>query len=264
LPTADRALSQRATALVRWLAHLERRAAVKSSWIGLFLILAACAAPSAAEAAFVTPAWTRPANDGQAAADQTTFQQWNVFTAVAGPNVPDVAEVNPSGVANAYDANSAASGAFVTGGGNLYSFAGVIMPHATVPGYGTGQTTDFLVQVLVQGSEITVDDLTLGGIQVSTLAGYSYSETSRVSLGGFGGFAIEHAWTFTAPADLATFQLQWGWGPTSASLDQIAIDTHTSPAPEPGTLAMAGVGLVGLVFAARRRRSGQFVQTAQE
>jgi hypothetical protein len=222
--------------------------------IGTLLALSAVTLVSTAQAAFINPSWTRPSNDAQATSDQTTYQHWNVFSSAIGPNAPDVAETNPNGTADAYDANNAASGSFVTSGGNIYSFAvDSIQPRAIVPGFSTGQTVDFLVQVLVQGNLIDVDDLTLDGVQVNTLPNYGYTELSSTPLGGFGGAAVEHAWTFTAPADLASFQIDWGWNADSASLDQIAIDTHIASVPEPATWALAMAGALGVGVLARRR-----------
>jgi hypothetical protein len=223
--------------------------------MGTLVMLGAALSATAASAAFVTPSWTQPTTDGQASADQTTYQHWNVFTSTTGPNAPDVAEVNPNGVGNAFDNNAGASGSFVTGGGNIYSFTTTsIQPRAIVPGYATGDPVEFLVQVLVQGNLIDVDDVMLGGVQISTLANYSYTELSSTPLGGFGGAAVEHAWTFTAPADLASFQIDWGWDAESASLDRIAIDTHVAAVPEPASWALAAVGAMVLGVAARRRK----------
>jgi hypothetical protein len=216
-----------------------------------------------ARAAFITPSgWTRPANDGQAASDLTTFQHWDVLggptdiTSVA--KTPDLAEINPNGAATARDSSAPASGSFFTSGGNIYSFSGVITPQAVVPGYAAaGYLTEFLVQVRSQGQNIDTADLKLGGVQVSTLPGYSYTELSNVSLGGFGGFLIDHAWTFTAPADLASFTLDFGWGVTSSSLDQLSIDTHLTAVPEPASLAMATLGAIGIAVAARKARTAR-------
>jgi hypothetical protein len=216
-----------------------------------------------AHAAFITPGgWTRPTSDSQATTDQTTFQHWDVLgTSGSDPallKAPDLAEINPNGAATVHDADSPASGAFITSGGNLYSFAGIIKPQAIVPGYASaGSKTEFLVQLRTQGQNIDTADLKLGGVLVSTLPNFSYTELSNVSLGGFGGFLIDHAWTFTAPADLASFTLDFGWGVTSSSFDQLSIDTHVAAVPEPAGLAMVTLGAIGIAVAARKARAGR-------
>jgi hypothetical protein len=214
---------------------------------------------SLTQAAFITPSeWTRPSDDTTAANELTTYQSWDVFTSVAGPNNPDVAEINPSGVANAFDSAAPGSGAFLTGGGNIYSFSGVIEPSAIVPGYAeSSHKTRFLLQVESNGNFIDLDDVLLDGVPVNTLEDFAYTELSNTPLGGFGGAMIEHAWEFTAPADLASYQLDFGWSAESASLGRLSVDTQAIPIPEPGTLALGvgGIGcLAGMIFRARRKR----------
>ncbi|MGD9645929.1 MAG: PEP-CTERM sorting domain-containing protein [Pirellulales bacterium] len=217
----------------------------------------------AAHAAFITPSgWTRPVDDTAASSTLTTFQHWDVLGSSgddpALPKAADVAKINPNGAATVRDSSSPASGAFITSGGNIYSFSGVITPEAIVPGYAAaGYRTEFLVQLRTQGQNIDTADLTLGGVPVSSLAGFSYTELSNVDLGGFGGFLIDHAWTFTAPADLASFTLDWGWGASSASFDQLAIDTHLIPVPEPASLAMAGLASLGIALVVGRTRGNR-------
>lgn len=213
----------------------------------LVLVLAA----GQVSASFITPVWTRPSANPQAAADQTTFQHWNVFSLASGPNAPDVAEVNPNGAADAFDAAASVSGSFITSGGNIYSPTGIIKPRAIVPGYDiAGNQLSVLVQVESQGAEIDAPDLRVDGVPASTLSDYSYNELSRVALGGFGGFKIEHAWTFTIP-DAASTQIDWGWGVVSASVGQILVDTRSVAVPEPSSLAC--LALAGMAALRRHR-----------
>jgi hypothetical protein len=228
--------------------------------VACFLIFGvfSCALPC--RGAFIGPEWGRPTDDLQALAGRSTYQSWNSFSGASAGNAPDVGEVNPNGVADAYDAGAPASGSFVTGSGNIYSPAGVIKPRAVVPSFGDADAvTEFLVQVATFGSEIDTGDLRVNGVPASTLPGYSWRELSRVIVGGGGpgsGAMVEHAWTFVAP-EAASFQLDFGWGVTSASLDRISIDTRTSPAPEPGgALVLITAGAV-TVARRRRRRSPQ-------
>lgn len=206
--------------------------------------------------AFVQPSgWARPLDDATAAVARTTFQEWNIFTTAAGPNAPDVAEVNPSGTADAFDSNAGSpptgSGAFVTSGGNIYSPAGVIKPRIIIPqpNAGPGYFTEVLLQVKVLGSDIATGDLTVDGVPIATLGNYSYAELSRVELGGLGGFAVEHLWAFTLPGNPASFSVLIPNGATSVSLDRVAVDTF-AVVPEPAVAAVLAVAMLGL----RRRR----------
>jgi hypothetical protein len=233
----------------------------------LLAALATTAATTFATAALTTPSdpslpfnWQRPADETQALTDKTTYQMWDVFKSAAGPNAPDVFEINPNGVADAYDSASATSGGFTTGGGNIYSFSGVIEPRAIVPSFGlSGQVLNVLVQARVQGTEIDATDVTVNGQPLSSLANYSHEELERTSLGGQ-GFLVDHAWTFSLGADLASFTLDWGWGGPHASLDQIAVDTQVMPVPEPATLALLAVGGAGLGLVSLRHRKQRAAQ----
>lgn len=202
------------------------------------LIIVLLLPASVARAQFTTPSdplfplqWTRPANDGAASAGHTTYQQWEVFSSTTGPNVPDVVEINPNGTANAFDSAAPGSLSFVSSSGNIYSPDGVIEPRATVPGYALASATvDVLLQVRSQGQEIDTADVKIGGLSISSLPNYSYHRLHELFLGEgqFGGSRVDHAWTFTVPADAALFQIDWGWNITSSSLDRLAIDTRAT------------------------------------
>lgn len=191
---------------------------------------AVIAAASAAPAAFVEPsAWRRPVAPAEAAMTRTTYQEWDVFFSSAGPNAPDVAEINPNGVPDAFDAAWQTSGSFVTSGGNLYSFAGVIQPRVQVPlpPSSARTATEVLLQVRTFGALIDTDHLTVNGVPASQLGAYRYEERSRVEIsGGFGGFDVEHAWQFSVSAS-ELLRIDFAWGVSSSSLDRLAVDTRS-------------------------------------
>lgn len=224
-----------------------------------FSTAALLVAAASATAAFQDPAWPRPTSDAEAAAGLTTFQHWDRFTSVSGPNAPDVAEVNPNGVANAFDAAAPGSASFLTGG-NIYSITGIIKPRIEVPLYpeSASATTFVQLQLQVTGIEINTDDLTVNGTPLAQIVGADYTELSRVDMGQaqfpgappFTIWMIQHKWTF-AVNDASSLLIDFGWSVPSASLQEILLDTQ-SIVPEPATLSIfAGAALI---LARRNRR----------
>ncbi len=217
---------------------------------------AACVAAlvgTCAHAAFINPTWNRPSDEVQAAAELTTYQQWNVFTWPDAANEPDVAEVNPNGAAEALDASG---GSFVTSGGNIYSPANILAMQVTVPAFNLGGAyqTSFAVQLRTLGSELDIASLTLDGVSVSTLDDYVYAELDRMALGGFGGAQVDHYFHFTADGSAAFNTLAWLGAESSMSQDNIVIDTYTTAIPEPASSALLAAGT-----AAWLRRRGRDV-----
>jgi hypothetical protein len=240
---------------------LVRRATMKAA--AGAVVLAGLVTPAQAvfvePTGFVSPAWTVPTTNAQATATGTTYQEWDNFIPPGGPNAPDIGNVNPNGTPNAYDSSSATSGGFNTGG-NIYSFSGVITPRAIVPTSNlAGHYLNVLVQVQSRGSTIVTADtellaaLTANGVSVTTLPGFSHTETVASSLGAQGN-VMNEIWTFQLPADPATLQLDWAWGVTSASLDVIRVDTQSVSVPEPATILSAAIAAVGLGLLGWRRR----------
>jgi hypothetical protein len=182
---------------------------------------------SGARAAFTAPPWARPADATQAADDLTTYQEWNVFSAAGGPNVPDGGNVNPNGDADVYETTGAG---FITSSGNIYSFSSILEMQGDIPGFnlGAGYATRFVVQLRTLGTTVDIDSLALDSTPVNTLGDYSYTELDRIALGGeFGGDLIDHRWTFTAPSSNTTYQLTWTPAGSSSSQDIVIVDTQT-------------------------------------
>ena len=214
-----------------------------------------------ARAALTTPSqWQRPMSDVQASAERTTYQEWNLFGTPAGPNNPDVAEVNPNPGAgpNASKANvyTTSAGGFVTGGGNIYSPTAALVFRADVPGEGLGSgfTTTVLFQVRTLGSELSHDSVRLtydDGTQ-RTIPFVARQELERIALGGqFGGSQVDTLYSFALPYSPESFTILFDAAASSVSLDRVAIDSFAAPTvPEPASAAvLAAAGLLG-----RRRR----------
>jgi hypothetical protein len=211
-----------------------------------------------AEAAFVTPTeWTRPATDAEAQTERTTFQEWNVFASPAGPNDPDVAEINPNaGIGYLFDTSG---GSFVTGGGNIYSPSAVLSLDADIPSYGlgAGYGTTVLFQLRSLGNEADYDTVRLtyedGDGTAQTISALSRQELERIQLGGFGGSQVDSLFVFDVPFSPESFKIEFDAAGTSLSVDRVAVDTFSSVVPEP-TGAMGLLIAAGLLSARVRRR----------
>lgn len=224
-----------------------------SIWTGAkkpcgMIVLALTAFAGNALADFLTPSFRGLAD--------TTYQAWDVFTSLEGPNPPDVALSNPNGIPNVRELTGAG---FVPSSGNLYVQAGVGDFEATVPDYnlGGGFVTNVVVQVRTQGSTLDLDSVLWNGMA------WDESELlfEQPLGGGFGG--VVQDWMFAwnlLPGSTAVNVLTFQAADLSLSLDRLSIDTQTVAVPEAGTLLL-GSGSFGLVAAAlylqrRRGRDG--------
>lgn len=219
------------------------------------LAIAGLALPASAE--FITPdadtfGWDRGATG------LTTYAEWDYFTSPSGPNRPDVGSFLGDTLAvgasafNVYDSNFPASGSFITGGGNIYSPSGVIIPRIEFGGFGLGEgfVTTILLQVRTLGTEFDVSSMLLNG----TVAPTSIVELDRIELGGFGGYQVDSLIRFDVVGSLASNEISFEAMESSMSLDRVAIDTFTTAVPAPGAVALAVLAALG--GATSRRRHG--------
>ncbi|MFO0897275.1 MAG: hypothetical protein U0836_07615 [Pirellulales bacterium] len=206
-----------------------------------------------------TPLWNRPDIDSEAASAFATYQAWDVFTVIGagkanGPNAPGVdpnpprvegPETNPNGTAAVFELTGSG---FVTGSGNIYSPGAPVSMQADVPNYnlGAGYQTHVVLQIRSQGNSINLDSLTVNGVLATTLAGYSYQEVFKASLGPQGSL-LDHKFEFTLPGNQALDSFAWT-APDSSSQDKVSIDTRATPVPEPASFVLlaAGLGLLSL------------------
>lgn len=211
------------------------------------LVVLGVSAPAMAD--FVVPdsnnyTWTRGVTTNSA------YAQWEVFTSTAGPNTPSVGSFASGafGVGapnwNTFDRNAFS---FVTGGGNIYSPAGVVAPQVDIPnfGLGAGYATTILIQVRTQGTEIDLASVLVGGI-----APVQTTELFRQPLGGPGGFIVDTLYRFEVSGNTSGYTAQFQALGSSLSLDRVAVDTFTA-VPAPSAVALLGLG--GLVASRRRR-----------
>jgi MYXO-CTERM domain-containing protein len=189
----------------------------------------------------VNYAWVRGVTPGSA------YAQWESFASIGGPNNPDVGQSVVGTLApGAQPFNVTAAGTLtvIAGSGNLYSGFAPTSVAITAPGFNwPAGTTTLLVQVRTVGTEINGVTVNIGGV-----APTSVTELSRIGMGAQGA-QVETLYRFDLPSDVSTYTLLFSSLTSHFSLDRVAIDTFTVPAPG----AAALLGLVGLGVSRRRR-----------
>jgi hypothetical protein len=175
--------------------------------------------------------------------------EWAVFNGYPTDTTPDVAT---SGAAASLTETTGAG--FLTGGGNIYSFAAPTAFTATLAGSTTG-FYDVYLRVGVLGT-LPLADASLNGTLASQVIAFTGGSGS-----GFGGAEQESYWKWSNVAGAANYSFNFGATESSLSLDQLQLATVSvgtiAAVPEPETYSMliAGLGLMG--FVARRRKDLQ-------
>ncbi len=181
------------------------------------------------------------------------YAEWNWFTddsSTAGIQdfTPDVGSAGVS-LSHVYETSGAA---FLTGGGNIYSFAAPVSITSVIgaaSGVSTG-TRDAAMKIALLGTP-PLPIATLNGVNATMVELYSGDSGS-----GFGGAEKEYLWLWANVADAPNYTLKFAASESSMSLDQLAI--YASPAaavPEPasGVLMLVGLAMAGVM--SRRRRT---------
>ena len=158
-------------------------------------------------------------------------------------------------------AEDSATPAILTGGGNIYAFAGPTSFDVVVPGYGlgAGSNTRIVAQIGTQGTDLLPSSLQLtynnGG-----------SVTAPTALYNRGLFGPKREWL--AVWDISNFNpgsslIEFAASGSSMSLDTLAVDTFTQVGtfsslpvaiPEPASLVIVGFAASAALVASRRRR----------
>jgi hypothetical protein len=238
---------------------------MKKSIAALVAAMAFCASSAlAVPTSFVVPnGATSPFDSWSLGAANSVHAQWEVFTdAYSTPgNAPDVAGSfpaagTPSGANSLLVGNTA--GAFLTGGGNIYSFSAATSFTVTVPNYnlGAGWNSRFVAQLQNQGSPLDFASVRLSYDGGNQLLAPTFTDEL------LGGAIPENlfAWDL-AGFNPSTYSLTFNASASSMSLDAIAVDTFTQTSafapmgvPEPATGVLAAIGLIGSLAAPRRSR----------
>lgn len=111
----------------------------------------------------------------------------------------------------------------------------------------------------VGGSTVTLNGFSLGSWEgtgagrVETVRVYEIGQASPVyeRTGGIGANNLSNSFTFSTLQSSRGFVVEWT-SPWWTAIDNL--DSSAAPVPEPGTWALLGLGLCGVLGAARRRR----------
>lgn len=175
-----------------------------------------------------------------APAADSRYAEWNFFNGTTD-NAPDIA-----GSGTLAETTGAA---FVTSGGNIYSFSAATAFTATLAAAAEG-TWDVYLRVAGLGTSVA-DVATLNGVAATRTVTYTEA------LGGFGGNEEESLWHWSLQPGASTFSFNFNATGSSLSLDQVALYAvrNTPAVPEPGTWALMVAGLAAVGALSRRRKA---------
>jgi hypothetical protein len=199
--------------------------------VALALVCATAAAAGSASAA--GGVWD------SAAPAAPVIAEWNFFNGYPTDNTPDIA-----GAGSVTELNGMA---FITGGGNIYSFSAPTSFEVTTA--GLAGPAEVWLRVAILGT-VPETQATLNGVSATAFEQFSGAGSST-----FGGAEKEWLWKWTLPTTAATYLFTFASSGSSMSLDQLAVYGATAPIPEPGSAVMMALGLA-LVGTSLRRRIG--------
>jgi hypothetical protein len=213
----------------------------------LFLSGTAGATQAVWDASFTPAGWTRGSTTG------SRYAEWNVFTDDANASliVDQTPEVSNFG-GGTYQLTETSGTAFLTSGGNIYSFAAPTGFTFSASGSSDTGTRDVYLRVGSVGNVVSNRSFT--GFTLNGIAG-TYSELySETVTGGFGGSEIEALLFWNDIANASTFNFAWNAVGSSVSLDQLSLDiSPVTAVPVPAALWLLGSALTGLMTIGRRQ-----------
>lgn len=190
-----------------------------------------------------------------AAGSGALYAEWNWFTDdSSAPGIQDFTpDVGSSGVSlsHVYETSGAA---FITSGGNIYSYAAPISITSVLgDASGTSTGTRTVALKIATLGTLPLPTATLNGVSANVVELYSGDSGS-----GFGGAEKEYLWLWTNVAATPNYTLKFAAAEASMSLDQLAVyaSPTVSAVPEPtsSALMLVGLAMAGIVSRRRGRR----------
>lgn len=185
-------------------------------------------------------------------ASGSTYSGWKVFADdVPGGLINDNTPEFGSGGASLTETTGTA---FVTGGGNIYSFAAATAFTVNVPTVNLGPSpfdTRIVAQFRTLGTELDYANIKVNGATASIIY-----KSDPIALGGFGGNQYDYlaAWDLTSVTGPLT--LTFNAAGSSMSLDELHVDTFSSVAavPEPSSMLLMAAAVGGAGYRKWRKR----------
>jgi hypothetical protein len=179
----------------------------------------------------------------------TAVAAWNVFNAYPIDTTPDVLSFGPA----PQSVQELTGGAFLTGGGNIYSFAVATDFITTLTGYSAtpGATRDVVLRLETLGTSVDLSSVRLNGAAPTTS-----SLLFSAALGGFGGSEEERLFVWDNIVDATSYVFDFNAAGSSMSLSQLAMYSSAAtvvPLPAAGWLLISSLG----TLVSFRRRFGR-------
>jgi hypothetical protein len=187
----------------------------------------------------------------------TEFSGWETFSVAVGApgNSPNASFAGGTSTGNGILTQNTA-GSFVTGGGNIYSFAGTQTFTLTDTTEFVGGIGGFVFQVATQGTELDYSSVILSYndplLGTQNLPGVRTELFNGPVPAGGSLVSSRFDWDLSG-LNVNEFSLSFNAAGSSLSLDSVTLDVSAVPEPEEYA-AMAAIGLVGLAVWRRTKK----------
>lgn len=205
------------------------------------LALTHTAGAASADYVYVAPTWAHGAAG-------TSYAAWDVF----GGTTDSTPDIGSSNITSAV-VKELTGAAFLTGGGNIYSFAAPTYFNVAIDSNANGPVTGGLITATLQlftlGTGLDTSSVLLNGVAGS---GGVYKQFSAGTVMGGEAFNTHYLFTWTVAAtDVLNFTFNAAG--SSMSLDTVAVDV--SQVPVPAAAWLFGSAVMGLAGVSRRRKT---------